>query len=104
EARDLIDRALAFYGPRAELLDTRAKVYLALGQTAFAVKDLEQATAESPTAPRYFHLALAHWKAGNREAAIKTFAQAKRGGFHPDQLHPLDQETARRIADELQLQ
>ncbi len=104
EARALIDRALAVYGPRAELLDTRAKVYLALGQTAFAVKDLEQATAENPTAPRYFQLALAHWKASNREAARKVYTQAKRWGFHPDQLHPLDREMARRIAEELQLQ
>ena len=58
-----LDTGEAGGGPRAELLDTRAKVHLTLGQTASAVKDLEQATAENPTAPRYFHLALAHWKA-----------------------------------------
>ncbi|HMF15446.1 MAG TPA: tetratricopeptide repeat protein, partial [Gemmataceae bacterium] len=101
EALKLIDRAIEVHGPAPGLLDTRASVNLARGQATAAVRDLEEANTESPGAPRLFHLARAQLKAKDRAAAVKTFAEAKRLGFDPQQLHPLERDLAGRFANEL---
>ena len=102
EALELINRAIELHGPAPGLLDTRATVNLARDHADAAVRDLEEANADSPGAPRLFQLARAHLQAKDRSAAVKTFAEAKRLGFDPQQLHPLQQETARRVLRELE--
>ncbi|HMF14671.1 MAG TPA: tetratricopeptide repeat protein, partial [Gemmataceae bacterium] len=101
EALQLIDRAIQVHGPAPGLLDTRATVNLARDQAGAAIRDLEEANVESPGAPRLFHLARAQLKAKDRAAAAKTFAEAKRLGFDPEQLHPLERDLAIRVAGEL---
>ncbi|HZT81556.1 MAG TPA: tetratricopeptide repeat protein, partial [Gemmataceae bacterium] len=102
EALELVNRAIEAHGPRADLLDTRATAYLALGQAEAAVKDLQAVVAEAPSPGRHFQLARAHLKAQDRAAAAKAFAEAKRLGFTPQQMHPLQQDTARSVAGELE--
>jgi tetratricopeptide (TPR) repeat protein len=102
EALQLINRAIELVGPAPGLLDTRANALLASDQTTPAIKDLEDANLEAPGAPRLFQLARAHLKAKDHAAAAKAFAEAKRLGFDPQQLHPLQQDLARRVASELE--
>src|SRR5207247_9392925 len=69
EALELVQRAVAVAGPLADLLDTRAKVYLSPGRSAEASQDLEAAIHEAPTAMRYFQPALAEERPANHPAA-----------------------------------
>jgi tetratricopeptide (TPR) repeat protein len=90
-ALPLISNAIDAFGPRAELLDTRAVVYLAQNQTDKAIADLEQAVnLDTPTGPRYFHMARAHKKAHNTQAAAQAFRKAKELGLKRAALHPVE--------------
>src|SRR5262249_26531529 len=102
EALPLIERAIAVHGPRADLLDTRAAVYLALGQTQQAIADLEQANADSPTSSRWFHLARAHQLGKNGSAALDALQKAKASGLKLEMLHPVERVTFRKVAEELE--
>lgn len=90
EALQLVQRAIVGVGPIPDLLDTRARVYLALGRAIEAIQDLEDAIAEAPTALRYFHLAMAHDRAGNAGAAQDAMRWALELGFDERDLHPVD--------------
>jgi tetratricopeptide (TPR) repeat protein len=103
EAQRLIDQAIKLQGERAELLDTRAAVELARSQTDPAIKDLEQANADSPNPSRYFRLAEAYL-AKDREAAATAWKRAKSSGLKPEQVHPLEQTALRKVTSELEPQ
>jgi tetratricopeptide (TPR) repeat protein len=77
EALALVNRAIDAHGPLGQLLDTRAVIYLATGQTTLAVPDLEAALAQQPTAGRHFHLAQAYWLAGSARAAARFWRLAR---------------------------
>jgi tetratricopeptide (TPR) repeat protein len=76
EALELINRALARLGPVAELLDTRAFIYLRMNEIQSAMKDLNAAIADSPSPTMFFHLALAHAKANERGSARANLDKA----------------------------
>ena len=67
EALELIQRAVQVRGDTAELLDTRGVIYLALSKNDLAVQDLEEANAQVPSAPRWFHLARGYQAAGEAQ-------------------------------------
>src|SRR5262249_11823664 len=90
EALPLINRALDVAGPAPELLDTRAVVYLSMGRHDRAIEDLEEAVAESPLAPAYYHLAQAYHRAGKADEAGDRFRKAIAAGLRPEVLHPLE--------------
>ncbi|HEV3115488.1 MAG TPA: tetratricopeptide repeat protein, partial [Gemmataceae bacterium] len=90
EALDMIERAVTLAGASAELLDTRGVAFVAAGQPAAALKDLEEAISEAPTGALYFHLAWAHQQAGQLAAAATALQTAENVGLQP--LHPLDRE------------
>src|SRR5262249_51182449 len=77
EALSLIDRALQTAGPKPSLLDTRGLVSVSLGRTKDALRDLNDALAERPTASAYLHLAHAHLSAKDRIAAGAALQKAK---------------------------
>jgi cellulose synthase operon protein C len=87
EGLDLIERALEKYGPRAELLDTRAVVYLQLGKCAQSLADLQKVLGEAPTPARYFHLSRAHYQAKDRPSALAALQRANELGLTAQQLH-----------------
>lgn len=102
EALKLVQQAIDARGPRAELLDTRAVAYLALGQADKAVADLEQAVADAPTPAKHFHLAQAHQKSRNTQAARQALQRATTAGLTAERLHPTEREAFQRLKAELQ--
>ena len=92
EALELINKATANPGqiPVPELLDTRAVIYMKLGNAQKAIDDLNQAITLKPTAAKYFHLAQAYLQAGNKPAAVEALSKARPKGTTPDGLHPLE--------------
>jgi tetratricopeptide (TPR) repeat protein len=90
QALALVNEAVERVGPGAELLDTRAVIYLSQGRPAQAIADLEEAIAQTPSAVRYFHLAQACLLAQKQGAAREAMQQARSAGLKPHQLHPLE--------------
>jgi tetratricopeptide (TPR) repeat protein len=90
EALPMIQRAIDLFGPRPDLLDTRALVYLALGQPDKARVDLKAAIADTPTATRYLHLARVCRTADDTEGAAAALREAKALGLKRAQLHPVE--------------
>jgi tetratricopeptide (TPR) repeat protein len=71
EALKMIDDAIRISGPVAQMLDTRACVYIALGQSDKALADMNDVVADRKTPDRLFHQAQALELAGKKnEAAI----------------------------------
>lgn len=89
EALSLLSQALALYGPRSELLDTRGVVYTVLGQYDRAVADLTQACADVTNSGRLIHLARARLAGGDRAGALTAWRQAKEG-LNPATLNRAD--------------
>jgi Tfp pilus assembly protein PilF len=102
EALKLLGEAIAVAGPTPELLDTRALVQLKLGQPQSAIKDLEDAIADSPLPPLCYHLAQAHHLARNAGAARAALRQAKALGLQADQLHALERPAYQQLQRELE--
>jgi tetratricopeptide (TPR) repeat protein len=101
-ALEKINQAIEVAGPRAELLDTRAVVYLSLGQSARAITDLESALEDTPSPARYFHLARAHHMARQAAAARKALDKAKLSGPELKRLlHPAERVEFDRIHKDL---
>jgi tetratricopeptide (TPR) repeat protein len=93
EALEMINRAIEIMGPSANLLDTRAIIYLSLEQPEQAIADLRQAIAESPSGIAYFHLALAHQAAKDPDAAGRAFQTARDSHqLTPDQIPFVERE------------
>jgi tetratricopeptide (TPR) repeat protein len=101
EALDLVQQAIDRGGANAGLLDTRAVVYLALSRADAAIKDLEEAIADSPSAVRYLHLAAAEFAAHNPQSAGKAFQKVYVMGLVLDQLHPFDRANYDKLKTEL---
>jgi Tfp pilus assembly protein PilF len=104
EAMTLINTAVKGLGHRPDLLDTRGLVHLALGQTDKALADFKEATSDTPTPTRLFHLARAHNLAKDRDNAVKVLRLAKERGLSPSALHPVEQESCRQLLAELKLE
>jgi tetratricopeptide (TPR) repeat protein len=102
EAAALIQQAIDRRGGRADLLDTRAAIELARSQTEEAIRDLQLANADQPTASRYFRLSLAYRQAKDAEAARTAWQRAKALGLKPEQLHPIEQTALRKVTSELE--
>jgi tetratricopeptide (TPR) repeat protein len=90
EALPLIQRAIDLYGPRPDLLDTRALVYLALDQADKARSDLTASIADTPTAARYLHLARVCEMTDDADGAASALRKAKALGLKRAQLHPVE--------------
>jgi tetratricopeptide (TPR) repeat protein len=90
EALPLIQHALDVYGPRPDLLDTRALVYLALEQPDKARADLKASIADAPTGNRYLHLARVCQMTDDATGAAAALREAKALGLKRAQLHPVE--------------
>jgi tetratricopeptide (TPR) repeat protein len=101
EALGTIQMAIDEAGPLAELLDTRAVVYLRMGQGDRAVTDLLQAVALAPSAAKYLHLAQAYLLAGDRRAARAAERQSRAKQLREADLHPLERKSLMLIAKQL---
>ncbi len=81
EAQELINKAIHAHGRIPGLLDTRALVYLAQNKPKRALDDLSLALNNQPTPVRYFHQAQAYFQDGQKEAAVKALAKARKMGL-----------------------
>jgi tetratricopeptide (TPR) repeat protein len=101
EALRLIEQAIQLGGPVSNLLDTRGLIRLTLGQNEAALKDLEEAAAQSGSANHLFHLAKAQLRAGNLQAAADAWRKAQAAGLTAATIHPFEKEAYARLAEEL---
>jgi tetratricopeptide (TPR) repeat protein len=88
ESLSLINAALAISGPMAEVLDSRAVVYIARQEPDKALEDLSLAIKNDGSAEQYFHQAWAYSLAANKAEASAAFAAAKSKGINPKSLDP----------------
>ncbi len=102
EALDLAQQAVQVTGPIPSVLDTRGIIYLTMGQTELALKDLESAVTEKPSPINCFHLARAFLVAKNSDRAKQAYRRAKDMGFHPDRLDPLERPEYPKLRAELE--
>ena len=100
ESRKMIDEAIDILGPNSDLLDTRA-VALIGHDNDQALKDLNEAIAESPDAIKYFHRALVRLEAQDKKRARADFAQANDKGFDIDTLDPAERGQYQRLVKAL---
>jgi tetratricopeptide (TPR) repeat protein len=90
EALALAQKSIAMVGPVPDLLDTRARAFLALGRSSEAIQDMEDAINDSPTALRYFQLAVAEEMNANSAGAQDAFQHSVQLGIDSRDLHPVD--------------
>ncbi|MEZ6139883.1 MAG: tetratricopeptide repeat protein [Zavarzinella sp.] len=90
DALVLVDRAIKVAGSSSEILDTRARVLITLGQFQPAVSELTASIEQGRTPLRLFHLALAYLGLEQRETALKLFQEATQRGLDPKSIHPRD--------------
>ena len=76
EALQLVNQAMDILGPIGALLDSRASVYLAMGDTDKALADLTRALAEGESAVWLFHQAQAYQRAGRHDEAAAALEKA----------------------------
>ena len=91
EALELVQRAIQIAGEKPGLLDTRAVVQLARGQTDQALADLDRAMVIGPRATWCFHKARVWEARHDRPAAERADAEARELGLDVARLHPLEQ-------------
>jgi Flp pilus assembly protein TadD len=101
EGLTVINRAIELAGPRAELLDTRATVYLSLNRGDLAIADLEAANLDGSTPTRYFHLAQAQRLVNNSKEALAQLQKATKSGLKKEHLHPVERAAYDKLVDEL---
>ena len=76
EALQDVNQAIELRGPEGAIIDTRASVYLAMGRTDDAIRDLEKALKDREEPARLFHLAQAYRADKQDERAKATFDKA----------------------------
>ena len=87
EALQCVERALELTDPSPQLLDTKGVILLHLDRPAESLELLRQAARGDATDPRIaFHLAAAHDRVGNADAAKSVFQRAIDAGLRPADL------------------
>jgi tetratricopeptide (TPR) repeat protein len=86
----LILEATQIMGPNSDILDTRAVVETSQKQYKKAIQDLELSVTDNPTASKYFHKAVAHYKANEMRSAVEAWEQAEKLGLNRDALNRLE--------------
>ncbi|WP_165223182.1 tetratricopeptide repeat protein [Aquisphaera insulae] len=100
QAIDMINRAIKVQGPIPDLLDTRGVIYSKMGEKDDAIKDLVQATTMAPdSSPKLLHLAEAHLRAGDKDAARHVMSRVKK--LTEEDLHPLELDDYKRFNEAL---
>jgi tetratricopeptide (TPR) repeat protein len=102
EPLTMIQKALEIAGPHPGLLDSRATIYLALGDPRHAAEDLTKAIMRRPSPGSYFRQAQVELRLGNKNAARDSFAKAGELGLKAEELHPLERPIYKQLQAELQ--
>ncbi|MCC6124896.1 MAG: tetratricopeptide repeat protein [Pirellulales bacterium] len=86
EALELIDKAVSITGPLAQMLDTRACVYIAQKKPDKALADLKDVLLDGKTAEALFHQAQAFELLGQDNAAAVAMQEALQMGLAENKL------------------
>jgi tetratricopeptide (TPR) repeat protein len=97
EATKLIDAAVAELGPTTDLLDSRAMVRLAKGQSRQALEDVSDAILLQPTPRNYLHLAVIRVAMRDLNAAADALAVAREKDLDEERLSPDDRRRLERV-------
>jgi tetratricopeptide (TPR) repeat protein len=105
EALEHINHALELAGPQPGLLDSRAIVYMSLGQWQQAVRDLEDVGSMEPSLAHSLRLARAYLMGGDRRAALLTLRKAKtpNDNIKLTDFHPLERPVYEQVLRDLAL-
>jgi cellulose synthase operon protein C len=105
EALTLINQAIDLAGPDAQLLDSRALIYLRAGQAGLALRDINQAIVQVPMPSKTlnFRLAQAHHANKNRAGAIEAMTNAKKLGLQATDLAITERPAYHKLIAELDL-
>lgn len=90
---------MAICGPLAEVLDSRAVVYIARQEPEKALEDLAAAVKDDGTAAQYFHQAWAYSLAGKNAEAAAAFKEAAKRQLERDNLDPREASVYVRLKD-----
>ncbi len=101
EALKLLDEALIIRGPMAEVLDSRAVIYIARQEPQKALHDLDNAIKDDGAAEQYFHRAWAYSLAGKKSDAALAFATARNKRLDSKSLDPHEVSVYDRLNSEL---
>ena len=96
-----INRAIATQRLLCDYVDTRAVIYMALGEPEKAIIDLEKVTKSDPKPAELFHLAQAHHQSKNQGTAKQDLLKAKSKGLSEEKLHKLEIPAYRKLLEEL---
>lgn len=91
EARRLVESAMECLGPHPILLDTRGLVWLRLGDSTRAIKDLSESLL-APSATTHLHMAAARYDARQVSECRSELAKAEQLGLRTRRLTPADRE------------
>lgn len=86
----LVEEASAILGPNSDILDTWAVVRISQKDYQGAIRDLELAVTDGPTASKYYHKARAHLLAGENKAAVEAWQKAEELGLGRDALNRME--------------
>lgn len=91
KAQPLIEEAISIVGPLPELLDTKAMVLLAMGDTEQSISILDSALQASPEdSMLYFHKAKAQKSADDMDGFYQSMEKAVSVGLNESALPPLE--------------
>ena len=99
EALKLINQAITITGPLAQMLDTRACVYIALQQADKAMADMKDVIADGKQPSRLFHQAQALELAGQDNAAAVAMEEALQMGLTEKDLLKPEANAFQRLRD-----
>ncbi|MBX3413773.1 MAG: tetratricopeptide repeat protein [Pirellulales bacterium] len=103
-ALPLAEQAIAYFGPTAELLDTRGVAHLARKDYELAIRDLSEAVEDRPNGLKYFHLAWAHHLAGDDVAAKKALDQGDASGLKDEEVSALERDRLTKLRHDVKVQ
>jgi tetratricopeptide (TPR) repeat protein len=85
-----VQEAEGIIGPNSDILDTRAVVFISQKDYKSAIRDLEFAVTDGPTASKYFHKAKAHLYDGQNKAAVEAWEKAEELGLSRDTINRME--------------
>jgi tetratricopeptide (TPR) repeat protein len=86
----MVEEAIDIMGPSSDILDTRAVVRNSKKDYKGAIRDLELAVTDGPTASKYYHKAVAHLGDGQNKAAVEAWEKAEELGLNRDSLNRME--------------
>jgi tetratricopeptide (TPR) repeat protein len=87
---ELVEEAEQILGPNADILDTKAVVLIERKQYQDAIDELKLSVTDNPTGAKYFHMVVAHLRAGEKRAALDAWDKAEEAGLTRDELNLLE--------------